>query len=251
MRARIVAFGLGLTVAAASPALAADLGVAPIYKAAPAPIPVSTWTGCYIGANAGGGSSATTNTSVNKPGTIFGNATDTGAIGGGQVGCDFQTGAWVLGAQGQFDLGHLQGSHVLPTTPTLTATNTIPWISTATARFGYAVQPPLLLYVRGGGAWTQNDLSVNFTVPFAGVAETATDGRFGWIIGAGLEYRFAGNWSAFAEYNYLDFGTKTVSFTPSTPVGAPDILTSRQALQTAVAGVNYRFGWGATAAPGR
>ena len=32
--------------------------------------------------------------------------------------------------------------------------------------------------------------------------------RSGWTFGAGVEYAFAPNWSAFVEYNHFDFGTK-------------------------------------------
>jgi outer membrane immunogenic protein len=242
-----------MAVVCAGSAWAADLGVAPLYKAAPA-IPVAPWTGCYVGANVGGGWSHTANTSLNKPGTVFGDESSQSVIGGGQAGCDYQAGTWVLGAKGRFDFGNLQGSHTLPGFPTFVGNDTIPWLATATARVGYAAQPQLLLYLQGGAAWTKNDLSVNFTVPFTGISETATDNRAGWTVGAGIEYRFAGNWSAFAEYNYMDFGTKTVGFTPAGaaagPGGLADIVSSRQTLQTAVAGVNYRFGWGAPAAPG-
>jgi outer membrane immunogenic protein len=50
---------IGATIAAliATPALAADMG-APVYKAplpAPPPVPVATWTGCYVNAGAGYG----------------------------------------------------------------------------------------------------------------------------------------------------------------------------------------------------
>jgi len=34
----------------------------------------------------------------------------------------------------------------------------------------------------------------------------------GWTVGGGVEWAFAGNWTAFAEYNYLDFGTPAVNF---------------------------------------
>src|SRR5262252_8239658 len=46
-----------LLLALASPAIAkaADLGVAPIYKAPPAaPAPVATWAGSYVGVSGGG-----------------------------------------------------------------------------------------------------------------------------------------------------------------------------------------------------
>jgi outer membrane immunogenic protein len=44
---------VGATLLLASPALAADLGRPPVYKAPP-PALVFSWTGCYIGATAGG-----------------------------------------------------------------------------------------------------------------------------------------------------------------------------------------------------
>src|SRR5579859_4107492 len=94
-------------IAAANPALAADLPVkAPVY----AP-PVYNWTGCYIGGNVGyswGRSSGDINTPdlVNRiifppiP-TLFSISSDPqGVIGGGQFGCRRQVdGRWVLGIE--------------------------------------------------------------------------------------------------------------------------------------------------------
>ena len=34
----------------------------------------------------------------------------------------------------------------------------------------------------------------------------------GWAVGVVAEWAFAGNWTAFAEYNNLDFGTPGVNF---------------------------------------
>src|SRR5919204_3153374 len=50
--ASAAAFALLLAPSMTAPARAADLGVAPIYKALPAPVP--TWTGSYIGVSGGG-----------------------------------------------------------------------------------------------------------------------------------------------------------------------------------------------------
>jgi outer membrane immunogenic protein len=234
---------MGCSASASASALAADLKVAPVYKAAPAAASLWNWTGCYIGGNVGGGRSRTTSTSVNKPGTDFGAETETGLIGGGQIGCDYQSGAWVFGIQGQSDIGRLLGSHPIPSFPTFISYNDISWVTTATGRIGYAVQPALLLYARGGAAWTRNDLSVNFTVPRVGLSESAADDRFGWILGAGAEYGFAPNLTAFVEFNYMDFGTQTVAFTPAVAggLGTPDVLSNRQTIQTVLGGVNYKF----------
>ena len=43
------------TLVAAQYAAAADLSVAPLYKAPPPASPVYNWTGFYLGANGGGG----------------------------------------------------------------------------------------------------------------------------------------------------------------------------------------------------
>src|SRR5215472_14892973 len=75
---------LGMTAGAAS---AADLGrpaPAPVYTKAPALAPSFSWTSCYLGGNGGG---ASVHVSDN-----YGSDTKTSAIGGGQIGCDYQAG---------------------------------------------------------------------------------------------------------------------------------------------------------------
>jgi outer membrane immunogenic protein len=95
----------GAAVIAAGSAGAADLGT---YNKAPAPLPVFSWSGCYVGAQAGLGAGHTKWQDVSTPGDIDGNFagntanTDrSGGLVGGQVGCDYQYGsAWVLGISG-------------------------------------------------------------------------------------------------------------------------------------------------------
>jgi opacity protein-like surface antigen len=63
----------------------------------------------------------------------------------------------------------------------------------------------------------------------------------GWTVGGGVEWSFAGNWSAFAEYNYLDFGTPGVTFTSI--VGGPTFpINVKENINSFMVGVNYRFG---------
>ena len=102
-----------LTVAGAFAAQAADL---PTRKEAPAPVfvpPPFTWTGFYIGLNAGGiwGTGSTETTLYNAgfpllttiwPGGNLGGS-QSGFIGGGQAGYNWQTGAFVLGVETDFD----------------------------------------------------------------------------------------------------------------------------------------------------
>jgi len=214
-------------------ALAADMPVkAPII----APV-AQTWTGCYIGGNVGGGWAQKRYPDFNLPPAPPSNRDqhDSGVVGGGQIGCDYQTGPWVFGIQGMFDGSDISGGHA--PNKILVESTKIPWVATVTGRIGYALQPAALLYVEGGGAWVR-DKHTEFVV---GVVDgTADVTRSGWTVGGGLEYRFAPNWSAFVQYNYMGFGTKGVTFSLVPPPGT-FVYDIRQNVQTVLFGVNYRF----------
>jgi outer membrane immunogenic protein len=61
----------------------------------------------------------------------------------------------------------------------------------------------------------------------------------GWVAGAGVEYAFLQNWSAKAEYLYVDLGSK-VFLNPNTNLGGvPHIVTLNNHIVRV--GLNYRF----------
>ena len=62
----------------------------------------------------------------------------------------------------------------------------------------------------------------------------------GYTVGAGLEYMFAPNWSAKAEYQYYNFGNTNFTTGPADIAGGAFGTTSTPSRL----GVNYRFGWG-------
>src|SRR6476619_7428288 len=103
-----------LTVFLAGPCTAADLSAPQrFYAPTPVVIPVFTWTGCYIGANAGGlwiDRQWDDSFPVAPFGPGFGSHKDRGALGGVQGGCNYQRGSWVLGIQGDFDWTGAKGS---------------------------------------------------------------------------------------------------------------------------------------------
>jgi outer membrane immunogenic protein len=220
----------GAALLFAGPALAADLPVKAPVKALPPPVPVFSWTSCYIGGNVGG---AWAHTSFSDPvdGSDLGSNTASSFVGGGQIGCDYQTGPWVFGVQGLFDAASLKGSNPVPLSNE-TLFNDNKWFATLTGRIGYTIQPALLLYAKGGAAWTRDEISL--AVGAAPAVGIATDTRTGWTAGVGLEYMFAPNWSAFAEYDFLGFGTKTVG-----TLAGP--LNVKQDIQAALVGINFRF----------
>jgi outer membrane immunogenic protein len=214
---------------------------------APRPIPaVTTWTGCYIGANVGGGSARERYIDpLAVPPDALGSHDATGVIGGGQIGCDWQTGAWVFGAQGLVDGSGMRGSHFSPVAADFFKTR-IPWFATATVRAGYLLQPSLLAYVRGGAAWKRDEEQVLDGV--TGVLEAfARTTRTGWTVGGGFEYMIAPGWSAFVEGDYLGFGSRNITFTalpePGDPAPVPFPLNIRENVFVAMAGLNYRFNW--------
>ena len=85
----VVTLALGV-----SAAYAADI-VRPVYKAPPAPVHQTYWTGCYVGGNVGYGWAPT---NWNTPaGVDLASHSANGFTGGGQVGCDYEMNCIVVG----------------------------------------------------------------------------------------------------------------------------------------------------------
>ena len=197
----------------AGAASAADL---PMRAAPPAPVfsavPVFTWTGFYVGVNAGYGWQDNNDGSVFVPaGTIPGTGAGTilygddngdGFVGGGQIGYNYQIGSFVLGIEAdlQFaDLGGSNGDVLVPAA--YTAAGFVPagvaggidWFGTVRARAGVAFGQALIYATGGfayGGADDDNDR-------FGLVNDD--DVRTGWVLGAGVEYAFTNNLTAGIE----------------------------------------------------
>ena len=196
---------------------------------------VFNWTGCYVGANVGGAwthKDFDANPSIAFPGAGAGAS---GFAGGGQVGCDFQSGMWVFGVQGLFDGASMRADSPFFFGKGFSAR--VPWFATATGRVGYAVQPNLLAFARGGVAIVHDEYQF-----FHGLSASVSETRAGWTIGGGAEWMFAPNWSVAVEYGYMDFGTNNVGFNA---LGLAN-ENIRQTVQVGLVSLNYRFGnWGA------
>jgi len=201
----------------------------PVYKAPPAGVmPVAyDWTGFYVGGHVGYGWA---DKSWQDSFGLFGLSHQAkGFLGGGQAGFNYQIGQFVVGVEGDMSWSGMSGS-----TNALASTfNTdVDWTATLTGRLGMAFDR-WLVYGKGGAAWARDRYSTNFyTFPGTEV----TDTRLGWTAGAGVEYAFAPQWTAKLEYNYMDFGTRSVSFAPgfSTDID--------QQIHAVKFGVNYKFG---------
>jgi len=245
----VVSVAVACVALGAAVASAADMPV----KARPPAAPVATWTGCYGGLNAGLGWSHIDQLQIGTTAGVvasndFGRAQGVDINAGAQVGCDYQYGSsWVFGVRGQFDVGKIRSHHVIPTFPAFESVDRVKDTWKATARAGYLFAPSWLAYVQGGGAWAKTDSDHYGFGPPSFVSQNADDvSRSGWTVGAGVEYMMSPNWTAFAEFNYLDFGTKNITYVaaPGT-VGAPSIVATKLQVEQVLVGANYRFNWGA------
>lgn len=225
-------------VALAAPASAADLAARP-YKAAPMIAAVYDWSGFYVGANGGWGSSRNC-WNFQPAGGSEGCHDATGGVAGGQIGYRWQAGGWVFGLEAQGDWADLKGSNASLLFPGSTNTSKIDAFGLFTGQVGYAFNNALF-YVKGGAAVTADRYRINNTIGGALTGVTGDDTRWGGTIGVGLEYAFAPNWSAAIEYDHLFMQDRTYAFT--TPAGAAfgsDRI--RQDVDLVTVRVNYRWG---------
>ena len=218
----------------ASIASAADIP-RPAYKAPPLePIPVFTWNGFYVGVHGGYGWN---NYTGDDP--VAGSSTGQakGWLGGFQVGYNYQLGAFVLGAEGDFSFADVKWTEDDPFgNGNSNASLKSDYFATVAARVGYAFDR-FLVYGKGGIAFTRDKYDIS---DGTGGTATGSFNRTGWMLGAGLEYAVWENWSVKAEYNYMHFAGIDEALDTS---GGLTSTTANVSLnsQLVKVGLNYRF----------
>jgi len=258
----LVAFGLTIP----GIAIAADMAAPPVYKAPPAIAPVFSWTGFYIGANAGGAWNQDDGLPfcVNPAGVLNGTGCRTtnvpgaqvdanGFIGGGQIGYNWQVSPnWLLGAEADFQGADIKGSLNIPGPfatvggggpggTSFTASEKIDWFGTVRARAGLTFDR-FLVYGTGGLAYGKVDVSQDTLFPATSYPSSASLTKTGWTAGGGVEWAFLNNWSAKLEYLYYDLGNVSTSGY-GTPIndgylGGKDFDVKGQIVRV---GINYKF----------
>jgi outer membrane immunogenic protein len=181
---------------------AADISAKRSAPATYAPAPVMyNWTGFYLGAHVGWAHGKADATDLDV------SADDDAFFGGGQIGYNWQAvgSPWVWGLEA--DVSGVSGD--------ITA------FGTGRVRLGYA-QAAWMPYVTGGVSWASTDLRVG--------SRDFGETHVGWTAGAGLEWAFAGNWTAKVEYLFLGLGSKEYA-------GVDIDLEAH----TVKLGANYRF----------
>ena len=262
--------------------LAADL---PLKAPVMAPVVVYNWTGFYIGGNVGyswgrnnvdivGSSTTTTRTRefrtagqnlisdttvVTGPTAFAGTGGSTnvdGIIGGGQIGYNWQFDrSWVFGLEADIQGSGEKGDFavcagVLGCSVVGTANYKLNWFGTVRGRLGVLPTDRVLLYVTGGLAY--GEVESNHALGFVGFPTAAfgtKQTKAGYTVGGGIEGALGGNWTAKAEYLFMDlgsFGGGTGAFASSTSVNFPDtpVTGFNRLIDTTTAGtatVNNKF----------
>ena len=246
MNLRIALLGLvaAATLAGAGNVTAADIS-RPAYKA-PIAAPAFSWTGLYIGAVAGYGWGDADITPTGVFGVLGMGTMRTkpdGWLAGGTLGYNYQQGNLVLGTEGEFYWSNLDASATflpLGGGPGLAGTYSNNWTGTLSTRLGVAFDT-ILVYSKAGVAWANNDYTLDI-VPAGLVSPVSTSKtETGWLVGAGVEWAFARNWSAKIEGTYMNFGQKNrdFGFLGGFPVSATADIDAN--VSTVKFGVNYRF----------
>ena len=179
------------------------------------------WSGFYIGLNGGG---ATSHNCWTFGGASEGCHDATGGTVGGQIGYRWQQGPVVFGVEAQGNWADFKGDNASLLFATRNQTK-IDAFGLFTGQVGYAFNN-VLLYVKGGAAVTDDKYNI-YTLPGALLA-SATETRWGGVVGAGLEYGFAPNWSVGVEYDHMFMGSSNINFTaPARPAPQAPTASSR------------------------
>ncbi|MGD9503088.1 MAG: outer membrane beta-barrel protein, partial [Methyloceanibacter sp.] len=227
------------------------------------PMTAGSWTGFYAGAHLGGAMGHDQWTSATgfldawgafPPDRFPGEDDSGGMLAGGQIGVNYQVGNYVLGAEAAasvsdyegfakcaFDTGGAAGFN-------WTCDNRTTAMGNISGRLGRTFGN-LLLYGKAGAGWAVH----SGTMEIRGVDkkyESSKDVHWGLLFGAGAEYAFSPNLSAFLEYNRTNYGNSSTTYTiddATAVIGihvdhAESTVGFKQDMDVVKAGLNYRFG---------
>jgi outer membrane immunogenic protein len=157
--------------------------------------PAVSWAGYHVGLQ--GGASLWNTAHVFTGGVASGAFDFSGGLVGASWGSTWQRGALVYGFDSDFSLADSSGSRAGPGCGADTCFTEVSYFGTSRVRLGYAVDRRLV-YATGGLAYAR--------VHADNTTDQDSKTRYGWTLGAGIEWALAPKWSAKLEYQHLDFG---------------------------------------------
>lgn len=209
-------------------ALAADL---PMQAAPPAPlVPVFTWSGAYVGVNAGyAGDGYGYPFTITQGGTTITSAnrslTSSGPMGGGQVGYNFAVpniglpyeGGLVVGGEADLDAANIGGNtRILGSALTTagagsaSAGTTTSLFGTTRGRLGLSFGR-LLLFGTGGYAYAEARTSVYGKVGTGSFTATNSVSHSGAVFGGGAEYLMTEHLTARIEFLHAELNAQNIA----------------------------------------
>jgi outer membrane immunogenic protein len=200
---------------------------------------VYDWSGFFVGLNGGYGFSGDETVRLkpsfqDKAGRLDLN----GLFGGAQVGANWQTGNWVVGAEADLQLSDIVDSDTRRVNGLdVSSKGAIDWFSTVRLRSGYAIDN-IMIFGTGGLALAGMNHKVH-TVddPSAAINLSDTYTASGWTAGAGVEWGFSANSSAKIEYLYTDLGKKEIG----SSLSDDSYFQATPSFQSIRMGVDFRF----------
>jgi outer membrane immunogenic protein len=240
-----------------TPAFAADMAVkAPLPEPAPA---APTWTGFYVGIDAGWAWGSSNQNFTETPGVgggdaesplSFGSGNQTSAVGGFLGGYNWQVSpVWLIGVEGDYNWASLgtNVSGIVASGDHVQMNQSVDWLASARGRVGY-VWGQALLYATGGAAWEGAEYSGRFAFGDGAPENTPnpiSKTNSGWVAGGGVEYMATPH--VLIRLEYLYYGLP--SFSATAPcvgcvVAGPPTANyswSSNNVQTVRAAVSYKF----------
>jgi outer membrane autotransporter protein len=191
-----------------------------------------------------------------------------GLLGGAEVGYNYQIGKWVLGVEADLTDTNTKGSVACTDLSTpgfgiagfppahplwnTTCNAQASWIGTVTGRLGLAWWDRSLFYIKGGAAFTHETFSATCNIPgtINGVVPpqacfdpagnllsslSSATNAVGGTVGIGTEFALTRNWSAKAEWDYINFGSRNLVASDGT------VMNAGMSLNEVKIGANYHF----------
>jgi outer membrane immunogenic protein len=201
---------LATVVSLGSNALADGLYAPGGFKDAPAYVPAVSWTGYYMGINAGYGWSGARD-QLSLPSIYYYDnpaLRAEGGFGGGQIGYNWAPSPvysrLVLGLEADF-----QGSSISDSQNgaydgySRNSQSRLDWFGTVRGRLGYTMNNALV-YATGGFAY--GGVTNQFLNSYSGGNFIKNTTAAGYVLGIGVEYKLNPSWSLKAEYQYINLG---------------------------------------------
>jgi outer membrane immunogenic protein len=224
-----------------------------------------TWTGFYIGGNAGVGFGGES-TSVDlggfnyfaanpAPGEVTKVGDDSAFIGGGQIGYNYGFNNFVAGIEADFSGFDFQAAKIPASSRADWGSDTrvsveMNWLATVRGRLGVAFDR-WLLYGTGGvafraGEYRNHDFCNTVPRCGGGLLDARGDMGTGWTVGGGAEFAWMANWTAKAEYLFVSFDGEDYSGTAHYPAPRDPVnykfSASGADFNIVRIGLNYKFG---------